>query len=168
MADLRDQLLKAGLITPEQAKKAGHEKRQDSKRLGREGKAKQAVARRDEVRQEQQQQSDQDRQRAQAQEQTRQEGERGAQEKQKRQAIVERALREGALPRWEGGRPYYFRDGKEVRFLMVNDEAARALEAGKAAIVRGESRSRYVLIQSGFALELAEGAPERVVTFHRN
>jgi hypothetical protein len=41
------------------------------------------------------------------------------------------------------------------------------LEAGKAAIVRGTGRTRFTVIQSGPALELAEGAPERVVTFHR-
>lgn len=167
MADLRDQLLKAGLISPEQAKRAGHEKRQDNKRLGHEGKAKQAAVRRDEVRQEQLQRAEQDRHRGQEHQRARQDSERSQQERQRRQALIERALREGALPRWEGPRPYYFRDGKDVLFLMVNEEAVRLLETGKAAIVRAEKRGRFLLVLSGFALELAEGAPERVVAFHR-
>ena len=167
MADLRDQLLKAGLITPEQAKKAGHEKRQDSKRLGHEGKAKQAEARGEEARQQQRQRKEQDRKRGEAEQRQHQQAESGKQERQHQKTLVERALREGALPRWEGNRPYYFSDGKQILFLLVNEEAARLLEAGKAAIVRAEGRTRYALVQSGFALELAEGAPERLVTFHR-
>ena len=114
-----------------------------------------------------QQRAQQDKQRASEHIDKQQEKERAVQEKQRKQALVERALKEGALPRWEGQRTYYFRDGKEVLFLQVNDEAARLLEAGKAAIVRGTGRTRFTVIHSGAALEMAEGAPERVVTFHR-
>jgi uncharacterized protein YaiL (DUF2058 family) len=167
MANLRDQLLKAGLITPDQAKRAGHEQRQDHKRLGREGKAQQAEARREEARQQQRQRADADRRRGQDRQHAQEERERAQQQRQHRQALIERALREGQLARWEGARPYYFRDGKEVLFLMVNEETARLLEGGKAAIVRANGRGRYALVQAGYALELAEVAPERLVTFHR-
>ena len=167
MADLRDQMLKAGLISEDQARRGAHEKRQRNKQLGKDGRAQEEQARREEVRRADQQRAQQDKQRASEHIDKQQEKERAVQEKQRKQALVERALKEGALPRWEGQRTYYFRDGKEVLFLQVNDEAARLLEAGKAAIVRGTGRTRFTVIHSGAALEMAEGAPERVVTFHR-
>ncbi len=39
MADLREQMLKAGLISQEQAKRSAHKQRVENKELGREGKA---------------------------------------------------------------------------------------------------------------------------------
>jgi uncharacterized protein YaiL (DUF2058 family) len=167
MADLREQMLKAGLITEDQARKGTHEKRQRDKKLGREGKAKEAEVRKEEVRQSDTERARQDQALAQQENEQRANRAQAAQERQRKQALVERALKEGALPRWEGQRTYYFRDGKEILFLQVNDETARLLESGKAAIVRGNGRSRYTVIQSGAALQLLEGAAERVVTFHR-
>ena len=167
MADLRDQMLKAGLISEDQAKRGAHEKRQRNKQLGRDGREQEEKARREEVRRADQQKAQQDKQRASEHVDKQKEKEHAVQEKQRKQALIERALAEGALPRWEGQRTYYFRDGKEVLYLLVIDEAARLLESGKAAIVRGPGRTRYTVIQSGAALELVQGAPERVVTFHR-
>lgn len=168
MADLRDQMLKAGLISPEQAKRAGHQKRQDSKRLSHEEKEKQKQARRDETQRQQQAGIEQDQRQGQARQRSREGQERVKADRQRKQALIERCLREGALPRWEGNRTYYFREGDHVVFLLVNDEAQKQLEAGKAAIVRTEGRARYAVIAAGSARELLEGAPERVIAFHRN
>ena len=168
MADLRDQMLKAGLISEEQAKRGAHEKRQRNKQIGKDGRAQEDQARKEEVRRADQHKAQQDKQRASEQLDKQQEKERAAQEKQRKQALIERCLREGALPRWEGNRAYYFREGNQVVFLLVSDEARTQLEAGKAAIVRSDGRARYAVIASGFAKELIEGAAERVIAFHRN
>jgi uncharacterized protein YaiL (DUF2058 family) len=167
MADLREQMLKAGLINSDQAKRAEHEKRQEKKKLGHEGREKKQKAQRHEAKQQIQAKAAEDKQRNQAQQRTREDQDQVKAGRQQKQALIQRCLKEGALPRWEGNRSYYFRDGDQVLFLNVNDHAQKELEAGKAAIVRGEGR-RYAVIVSGFAKELLEGAPERVVTFHRN
>ncbi|MCZ6749596.1 MAG: DUF2058 family protein [SAR324 cluster bacterium] len=167
MADLREQMLKAGLISQEQAKRSAHNQRVENKELGREGKADRERAAKAGVKAQKQARTAEDRKRGKAQREQRKGKERPRQLQQKAESALERILREGRMAKWEGNRTYYFADGRALESLKVTDEAARQLEAGKAAIVRSDGRGRYTLLLSGAALQLLEATPERIVTFHR-
>lgn len=167
MADLKDQLLKAGLITEEQARQTAHKRRQENKQTGREARERKKAEARREAESQREAKRQADRERGREREAARAGRERKQQEGQRRDSAVTRAMDEGRVPNWEGGRQYYFRDGDEVHFLQVSDQAARMLEAGKAAIVRGGGRGRYTLLVSGSAKALLDSDPGRVVTFHQ-
>ncbi len=168
MGDLREQMLKAGLISKKQARKAAHSERVADKQADPEARQQQARDARDEVRREQQAQQQRDRQLATARKADEHRRQEEQQQRQRREAAWRKALQEGVLPNWAGKRTYYFQDGTSVDALSVSDEAARRLELGEAAIVRDpDPRSRFQLITSGAAARLAEVAPEAIVRWHR-
>ena len=167
MADLKEQMLKAGLITEDQAKRSAHKQRQENKKLGREGREQRQQKSKAEAREQAKAGAAADRQRNREREERREKKERNQQGQQRRQTSLSKALGDGALANWEGPRTYYFSDGGEVLYLKVTDAAARMLEGGKAAIVKANTRSRYAVVVSGAAKELLEAEPARVVTFHQ-
>ncbi len=167
--NLRDQMLKAGLISEEQAKRAGHQKRVKAKQAGHkeaeqaQRKTDQEAARRA---REERQAKDRDlnlRVKVEADGKAR-----SLNEKQRAKDALEKALREGVLPSWEGNRTYHFADGGLIRTIRVTEEAARRLEAGKAAIARLPGRENaYTVLHAGAATALNEADPTRIAVFHR-
>lgn len=166
--DLREELLKAGLISKQQARKAAHSERVEKKRADPGSKAQQAQAARDEAARAQREQAQRDRTLAEARQAAARERDAQAQQRQRREMALRRAVQDGALPKWGGGRTYYFQDGTRVEALQLNDEAARRMEDGNAAVVRaGEARGSYALITSGAAAKLLDAAPDAIVCWHR-
>jgi len=167
MADLKDQLLKAGLITEKQARQVTHQKKVRNKQTDPEQRRRQAEQAAAETRRQAEAARAADRERSAARQAGQAVRERQSAERQRRAAALAAAYREGALPHWEGQRTYYFTDGRRVEMLGVSDEAARRLADGAAAICRPEHGGPgYVLLTGAAARRLAELDPERVVCHH--
>lgn len=165
---LRDQMLKAGLITEEQARRTAHKQRVDNKR----GDPKERQQRRQATQEEVAQQKQAERARHQQQSRERQQQEAAKQQtlqtRQRQTTALEQAYRDGAISNWEGGRRYCYAaaDGR-VDWLMVTDDVGRKLEAGQAAICAGErNRARPVVLNAGAARKLRELDPSRVLVLH--
>lgn len=166
MSSLRDQMLKAGLVSEKDARQSAHHKRQQAKAAkahpppppAEEDAAARALR--------EQQAHDRDlNARAKAEAEAR---ERELRERQHHEAALDKALREGVLHGWQGNRDYHFSDGGVVQRLRVTDEAARRLEAGKAAIVRlPGTAGGYAVVVAGAAEQLRQADPARIATFHR-
>ena len=165
MADLKEQLLKAGLITEEQSKRVSHEKRVDSKKLGRGERESLSRKARAEAEREKTKRAEADRQRERERRKNLEHKTLEQQVRQRGEAIWETALREGQLSHWEGPKKYYFSDGGRIEYLSVTDEARGQLESGGAAIVRLRD-GRFTLLHAGAARKLAVTVPSRLVTFH--
>ena len=161
---LRDELLKAGLVPSDQAKKLESETRKQahqakkSKTLAAEEAARQAEAR----------------QRASAEvahkrEQDRQLNlKREAEKKRREQAARARQLIDShRLNDAEAESPYNFQEGRFIRSIRVTSGQAKALALGRMAILRGD-RNQYdfALAPREIALKLAEFAPERVLLLY--
>ncbi|MEE8435309.1 MAG: DUF2058 family protein [bacterium] len=166
---LKEQMLKAGLITEQQAKRATHSQKVDSKKTGRKERERQS----EQTRREQEAARQAERERDKAREAGRG-AERGREESERQsghrhRSAVSAPYREGLIEKWEGPRRYYYlRDGR-VDYLLVSDDIARRLENGQAAIVVGEKNpGRPCLLNAGAAKKLSEAAPERIITFHGN
>jgi uncharacterized protein YaiL (DUF2058 family) len=169
MSDLRDQLLKAGLVSDKEARKATHDKRVRAKETDVKGAPpRPQPGDDDETARALERQKARDRE---LNERARAEAAQKAgrlQERQQRQAALEKALREGVLPSWEGNRDYYFADGKTIQRLRVTEEAVRRLESGKAAIVRLPGGANgYTVLLAGAAEKLREADPAAIAAFHR-
>jgi hypothetical protein len=165
---LRDQMLKAGLITEDQAKRAAHTQRVDKKRTDRKTREAEQTAQSEEARRAKDAERAQHREQAAAQQTEQSERDRARSERQKRATAIEAAYREGAIASWEGNRRYCYAANGRIEWLSVNDDVARKLEAGHAAIVAGEKNpQRHAVLLAGGAKTLAELAPERVLTWHQ-
>ena len=166
---LKEQMLKAGLITEQEAKQATHSQKVVHKKTGRKERERQSEQTRRELEAGRQAERERDK--------THEAGrtaERGLEEAerqsgQRHRSAVSAAYREGLIEKWEGPRRYYYlRDGR-VDYLLVSDDIARRLENGQAAIAAGEKNTqRPCLLNAGAAKNLIEAAPERVITFHGN
>lgn len=164
---LKDELVKAGLVSAKQARQVAHKERVERKQSGGERAQQEAEARAQEARREREAQRARDQQLAREQQARQAEHEREIQERERSQAQLDAALRDGRLEHWQGGRTYYFTDGARIESLSVSDDAARRLQEGTAAIVRsGDPGAPYTLLNAAQALRLRELAPERVVTLH--
>jgi hypothetical protein len=168
---LKDELVKAGLVSAKQARQVAHRERVARQQPGAQPGAaraqQEAEARAEQARQEREAQRARDQQLARDQQARQAEHEREIQERARSQAQIDAALRDGRLERWQGGRAYYFTDGTRIEFVSVSDDAARRLQEGTAAIVRsGDPGAPYTLLNAAQALRLRELAPERVVTLH--
>ncbi len=162
---LKDQLVKAGLVSAKQARQAEHRERVEHKQSDQAPRAAPAGA--EEVRREQEAQRERDRLLNRERLAQQAEQERRAQERDRRHAWIEAAFREGRIEHWSGVRGYCFTDGTRIESLAVSDDAARRLQEGRAAIVRTEDpRAPYTLLHAAQALRLMEVAPERIVTLH--
>ena len=166
---LKEQMLKAGLITEQEAKRATHSQKVVNKKTGRKERERASEQTRRELEAGQQagRERDKVREAGRGPERGREEGER--QSGQRQRSAVSAAYREGLIEKWEGPRRYYYaRDGR-VDYLLVSDDIARRLENGQAAIAAGEKNpQRPCLLNAGAAQKLTEAAPERVIAFHGN
>lgn len=166
MPDLKEQLLKAGLVSEEQVRQAEHDKRRQEKKRTHRDKERRTDERRQAHDRDQAHRARADRERSRRENEQRQQRARRIADERQRRDVARQALERGRLPSWEGPRPYYFADGTRVEFLRVSEQAARRLEAGEAAIVRANGKRRYTLLTARAARELAEAEPERLVTLH--
>lgn len=169
MGSLRDEMLKAGLVSKKDAKRAAHTQRVETKETGREEIERRAAEERAAIAKQAEAQRERDREaaaKAKAEQDTR---EQALQGQARLAAQIDAAYREGRVEHWEGQRTYYFTIGeREIQFLTVSDDASRRLSEGKAAIVRGpDPKAPYTLLHAGAAEKLAEVAPDRIVTWHR-
>jgi len=166
---LKDQLLKAGLVTEKQAREAGHKHKQVDKKAGHKARqaAKEAAAAEARAQAEKQKAADQALEARKAEERLAANAQ--LSEKQRHRSAIEAAYHEGKVDKWEGPRRYHYACEGRIEILMVNDDAGRKLEGGHLAIVQGEKRPhRHVLLLAGAARKLREAAPERVLVWHGN
>lgn len=166
---LKEQMLKAGLITEQQAKQATHKQKVVNKKTGRKEREKEKEKTQAELEASRQaeRKEDQAREAGRGAERGRDEAER--QSAQRRRSALSATYREGLIEKWEGPRRYYYaRDGR-VDYLMVSDDIARRLENGQAAIAAAEKNpNRPCLLNAGAAKKLSADAPERIIAFHGN
>jgi hypothetical protein len=162
MGSLRDELLKAKIISKKDAQKAVHEERQKRKDLGVNALEKEQQTRSIEFRKEMIEKSAIDRQR----EMERAQKESPAESPARLRSIVLK----GELPGSKSGSvKYYFvaRDGR-IPFFEVSPAIASGLETGKYAIVETPAQEMEVfrIITRESAIRLREAAPEYIRTFN--
>lgn len=163
MADFRDQLKKAGLLSEKQARQAKHQERLHAASVGHSGlEAERRAAEQREL----------------AEAAARKEADRRRAEERRRREIEEAATQRLAqLIRggWmreatAGARRFFFAaEGGRIHFLDLSDIAARKLATGVAAIVetRGLVRGEYCVVNERAAIEISRLHPEIVRYFGR-
>ena len=165
--DLKEQLLKAGLVSQKQARQAAHRDRVVRKQDGGESAQREAETRAEEARRQKEADRVRDQEIARQQAAKQAERELALKEQAHRQSAIDAALREGRIENWNGNRTYYFVDGTRIESLQVSETAANLMQDGRAAIVRsGDPRAPYMLINSAGAVRLKEADAGRIVTFH--
>ena len=150
---LQDQLLKAGVADKKQAKKAKHEKR--VKRKKNKGKKKSP-----EINQTQMEQLDQAKRSQELNRQINQEKEKQGKLTQVKQLIEDNRL---DLDKYEES--YYFKIGKKIKKLYVNEEIIKKLSQGQLAIVT--LNNLYEIVPVNVAQKIAERDPESIVVTHK-
>ena len=164
---LKEQMLKAGLITEKEAREATHKTRVAHKKTDRRQREAEAEKSKTALKRQKQSESEGDRASNRAREEARKRTESGHQDRQRGESAFSAVYREGLIAKWEGPRRYYFAQDGRVEYLLVSDEAGRRLEHGRAAIVRGEKNpARLCLMNGGAAKKLRGLDPGRIVTFH--
>jgi len=149
---LQDQLLKAGIADKKQAKKANQEKRVKRKK----NKGKKTTP---EVNQTRQNQLAQAKRSRELNRQSNQEREKQARLAQVRQLIEENRL---DLKKYEN--PYYFKVGRKIKKLYVNDEITQKLGRGQLAIVT--LNSVYEIVPAEVARKIVDRDPDSLVVLH--
>ncbi len=163
MGDIREQLLKAGLVSKKKARQAAHQERIHRKEVGHDGIAaeKEAQDRTFREEQEQRRRLDQEREHARRTEAAIRE----------KELLKERMIRTGWIRDACGGnRRYFFTvDGDRITYLDLNDQAVRRLNSGNAAVVRtgGLVRGEFCLVDSNCAASLAREFPEIICLWNR-
>lgn len=150
---LQDQLLKAGVADKKQAKKANQEKRVKRKK----NKGMKKTPEINKTRQEQLAQAKR------SQELNRQSN----QEKEKQEKLIQVKLliEENHLDLSKYEAPYYFKVGKKIKKLYVNDEITQKLGRGQLAIVT--LGSVYEIVPAKVARQIVDRDPDSLVVLHR-
>ncbi|WP_020586629.1 DUF2058 domain-containing protein [Desulfobacter curvatus] len=150
---LQDQLLKAGIADKKQAKKANQEKRVKRKK----NKGKKATAEVNQTRQDQLAQA----------KRSRELNLRSNREKEKQEKLaqVKQLIEENRLDLSKYEDPYYFKVGKKIKKLYVNDEMTRKLGRGQLAIVT--LNSVYEIVPAKVARQIADRDPDSLVVLHK-
>ena len=133
MADLREQMLKAGLISKKQAQQSAHGNRVEKKKADPKQRERNAQARKEIETRDAEAQKTRDRQLAAERNESQQRKGRKLGERQRLESVMETALRDGALPKWWGAKTYYFQDGQMVESLLVLLREAMELPRPKPA-----------------------------------
>ncbi len=161
---LRDELLKAGLVASDQAKKLESDgRKQEHQRKKSKALAAEEAARQAEVHRQAEAEA------ARKREQDRQRNREREVEKQRRElAARARQLIDGhRLNEPEAEILYNFPDGRSIRAVRVTPSQRKALALGRLAIVRGDRNEfDFPLIPREVAQKLLEFAPERVVLLY--
>lgn len=149
---LQDQLLKAGLATKKQAKKAEHEKFINRKQ----NKGNIPAVPGNKAREEQAAQEMRNRElNLQRLEETR---------LREQQAQVKQLIGSNRLAKDDRGEPYHFAWQNKIKRIFVSDEMADQLSRGQLAIVK--LGSSYEVVPAKVAHQIASRDPEAVVVFH--
>jgi uncharacterized protein YaiL (DUF2058 family) len=164
VVSLRDELLKAGLVSADKAKKLDSDgRKQDHQRKKNQALAAEEAARQAKTRRQAEAEA------AHKREQDRRLNlEREAEKKQRELIARARQLIDGhRLNDPQAEIPYNFQDGRTIRSIRVTASQRKALAMGRLAVVysnRGEFD--FSLVSRETALKLAEFMPERVVLLH--
>ena len=150
---LQEQLLKAGIADKKQAKKARHEKRVKRKK----NKGKKATP--PEITQTRKDQLAQARRSQELNRQLNQEKEKLEKISQARQLITTHRLK---LDDYE--EPYYFKVGKKIKKLYVDENIAKQLKRGALAIVRFDDL--FEIVPAKVAQQIADRDPDSLVVRH--
>ncbi len=150
---LQDQLLKAGLVSKQQAKQLRAAKRK--KRRQQASKTEREIAQR--ARQAAAQKAARDR----------------ALNRQREEAARRRAeahelrqlIHQHRIARADGEIAFYFQDGKTLKHLYVNAEQRRAIAQGKLAVVRQDQC--YELLPAEIAARIRKRRPELILVLHQ-
>ncbi|MBD3235609.1 MAG: DUF2058 family protein [Candidatus Eisenbacteria bacterium] len=159
MADMRDALRKAGLVSEKEARRAAHEKRVRRKELGDEGLAAESERKEARYRAERAAQREADQARA-----VQQRAADAA--RQSRERLATLIARADELPRAGGSRRFHFvAAGGRIHFLDVSDLMLRRLIQGQAAIVSAPElvRGGYAILAGPAAAALRQIDPERIL-----
>ncbi|NDY71732.1 DUF2058 domain-containing protein [Desulfobacter hydrogenophilus] len=151
---LQDQLLKAGIADKKQANKVNQEQR--VKRKKNKGKKKTP-----EINQTRQSQLAQAKRSRELNRQSNQE-----KEKQQRLAQAKQLIEENRLDLRKYEDPYYFKVGKKIKKLYVNDEITQKLGRGQLAIVT--LNSVYEIVPAKVARKIVDRDPDSLVVFHQS
>lgn len=163
MGDMREQLLKAGLVSKKRARQAAHQERLHRTEVGHDGIAaeKEERDRRFLEEQEQKRRLDQERERLRREEAAQVEKDR----------TLARAIRTGWIRDAGGGnRRYYFEaGGGRITYLDLSDQAVRRLNSGTAAVVRtcGAVRGEFCLVDANCASSLVRDFRDAVCLWNR-
>jgi len=172
--DLRSQLLKAGLVTEEQVRKAESKKRKAKRQEPRKGARSftepEEQRRQRELEEARQRDRDEQRRKHQAREQARlakAEAERKVREAaESARRIIERS---GLAPDAEGAVRYNFVETGVVRTLSISEQQRKQLSRGELGIARPHARlQQYVLVDRAAAQELRQVCPEKLVLLHES
>ena len=161
---LRDELLKAGLVPSDHAKKLESETRKQGHQL----KKSKALAAEDAARQADAQRRA-DAEIARKREQDRQLNLKRETEKRRREqtARARQLIDSHRLNDREAELPYNFQEGRLIRSIRVTPVQRKALALGRMAILRGDRNEfDFPLVPRETALKVAEFAPERVVLLY--
>ncbi len=166
MQDLRDKLLKAGLVDKKRARKSKTDKRRDRKQKGRhkdEQALLQAQKERHQLRKEEQAQVARTHQQLVQDDAARREA----------QGRMRDIIKRAAVAKIHGdGRPFYFagQEGKIRRFNPL-PEIAQQLSSGKLAIVAHEAPTAlgldYAVVDAGCAVRLEQLAPDLILFWNK-
>ncbi len=150
--DLKDQLLRSGLVDEKQARRSEKEQRAKRRKRkgGKGGPDPDADARREEVEAQRRAKAEQDRERNRAQQ--------AEKARRSAQAQIDDLLRSHALSTREGSVRYHFTRDARVRHLEVTPEQQRRLGQGELAIA--EHRGRYHVVPAAILERLLERDPE--------
>jgi hypothetical protein len=149
---LQDQLLKAGLASKKQAKKAEHEKRISRKLNDGHSPAVVANKAREEQAAKEQRNRELNLQRA---EETR---------LREQKAQVKQLIETNRLPKDDRGEPYNFVEQNKIKRIFVSEETTDQLSRGQLAIVK--LGAGYEVVPAKVARQIASRDQEAVVVFH--
>ncbi|PAU52074.1 nucleoprotein/polynucleotide-associated enzyme [Pseudomonas sp. PIC25] len=149
---LRDQLLKAGLVSEKQVKQAGKQK-QKQERLEKKGQVEKDDSQRQAALAAQAEKIERDR------ELNRQQQEKA--EQKARTAQIKQLIERSRLPKLTTDDYYNFVDDKKVKRISVNDLMRDKLSRGSLAIVR--HGGTYEIIPRDAAVKIQERDPRRIV-----
>ena len=150
---LQDQLMKAGIADKKQAKKANQEKRVKRKK----NKGKKTTPEINQTRQAQLAQAKRSRE---LNRQSKQE-----KEKQEKLVQVKQLIQENRLDLRKYEDPYYFKVGKKIKKLYVNDEITQKLGIGQLAVVT--LNSVYEIVPAKVARKILDRDPDSLVLLHK-
>ena len=149
---LQDQLLKAGLASKKQARKAEHEKRISRKQNNTNSPALISNKAREEQAAKDLRNRELNRERA---EETR---------RREQKAQVKQLIETNRLPQDGRGEPYHFAEQNKIKRIFVSEEMADQLSRGQLAIVR--LGSGYEVVPAKAARQIASRDKGAVVVFH--
>lgn len=160
---LRDELMKAGLVSTERAKQLEADTRKQGYQRKKGQAAAEDAARQAEIHQRAEAEA------ARKRERDRRLNEEREAEKQRRarQARARQLIDAHRLNEPDAEIRYHFQEGRFLRGVRVTPAQRKALAAGRLAIARGDRHeSDYPLIARDVAQKLAEFAPERVLLLY--